>query len=56
MAAVMAFPRAVWCRMNRARTGRSGGHRLLSVHPATLNLSNIYSNKGVLWALLSVPA
>lgn len=29
---------------------------LLSARPATLKVSNIYSNKGVLWALLSVPA
>ena len=28
---------------------------LLSARPATLNVSNIYSNRGVLWALLSVP-
>jgi len=28
----------------------------MSVAGATLKLSNIFSNKGVLWALLSVPA
>jgi hypothetical protein len=28
---------------------------LLSARTSRLNESNIYSNKGVLWALLSVP-